>query len=207
MVSQTEFTLRPRTRGFHLITDEVVRNLPPLPQTGLLYLFIKHTSAALSINENADPDVRTDMESIFNHLIKEREPYYEHTLEGWDDMPAHAKATIIGVSLTIPITEGRLNMGIWQGIYLCEFRNHGGGRKIVATCFYSRKGNENPFTGEKQVSVNEFINYERQSINEKAQITQGAFDSFVCGCTHTMDPRANRSFNSQDNAWSSDQEH
>ena len=107
MVSQTEFTLRPRTRGFHLITDEVVRNLPPLPQTGLLYLFIKHTSAALSINENADPDVRTDMESIFNHLIKEREPYYEHTLEGWDDMPAHAKATIIGVSLTIPIrTEG-----------------------------------------------------------------------------------------------------
>ena len=92
MVSQTEFTLRPRTRGFHLIT-----------------------------------------ESIFNHLIKEREPYYEHTLEGWDDMPAHAKATIIGVSLTIPITEGRLNMGIWQGIYLCEFRNHGGGRKIVAT--------------------------------------------------------------------------
>ena len=115
MVSQTEFTLRPRTRGFHLITDEVVRNLPPLPQTGLLYLFIKHTSAALSINENADPDVRTDMESVFNHL------------------PAHAKATIIGVSLTIPITEGRLNMGIWQGIYLCEFRNHGGGRKIVLT--------------------------------------------------------------------------
>ena len=133
MVSQTEFTLRPRTRGFHLITDEVVRNLPPLPQTGLLYLFIKHTRAALSINENADPDVRTDMESVFNHLIKEREPYSEHTLEGWDDMPAHAKATIIGVSLTIPITEGRLNMGIWQGIYLCEFRNHGGGRKIVAT--------------------------------------------------------------------------
>ena len=107
MVSQTEFTLRPRTRGFHLITDEVVRNLPPLPQIGLLYLFIKHTSAALSINENADPDVRTDMESIFNHLIKEREPYYEHTLEGWDDMPAHAKSTIIGASLTIPITDGR----------------------------------------------------------------------------------------------------
>lgn len=133
MVSQTEFTLRPRTRGFHLITDEVVRNLPPLPQIGLLYLFIKHTSAALSINENADPDVRTDMESIFNHLIKEREPYYEHALEGWDDMPAHAKSTIIGASLTIPITDGRLNMGIWQGIYLCEFRNHGGGRKIVAT--------------------------------------------------------------------------
>ena len=100
---------------------------------GIVVVFSPHTTAGFTINENADPDVRTDMESIFNHLIKEREPYYEHTLEGWDDMPAHAKATIIGVSLTIPITEGRLNMGIWQGIYLCEFRNHGGGRKIVAT--------------------------------------------------------------------------
>lgn len=133
MVSQTEFTLRPRARGFHLITEEVEANLPPLPKAGLLNLFIKHTSAALSINENADPDVRIDMESIFNHLVKEREPYYEHTLEGADDMPAHAKATIVGASLTIPITNGRLNMGIWQGIYLCEFRNYGGGRKIVAT--------------------------------------------------------------------------
>ncbi|WP_455672803.1 secondary thiamine-phosphate synthase enzyme YjbQ [Phocaeicola sp.] len=133
MVSQTEFTLRARSRGFHLITDEVVSQLPPLPKAGLLNLFIKHTSAALSINENADPDVRTDMESIFNRLVKEREPYYEHTLEGCDDMPAHAKSSIIGVSLTIPITNGRLNMGIWQGIYLCEFRNRGGGRKIVAT--------------------------------------------------------------------------
>lgn len=133
MVSQTEFTLHPRTRGFHLITEEVVNHLPPLPREGLLHLFIKHTSAALSINENADPDVRTDMESIFNRLVKEREPYYRHVLEGWDDMPAHGKTTLIGVSLTIPITDGRLNMGIWQGIYLCEFRNHGGGRKIVAT--------------------------------------------------------------------------
>lgn len=133
MVSQTEFTLRPCARGFHLITEEVEANLPPLPKAGLLNLFIKHTSAALSINENADPDVRIDMESIFNHLVKEREPYYEHTLEGADDMPAHAKATIVGASLTIPITNGRLNMGIWQGIYLCEFRNYGGGRKIVAT--------------------------------------------------------------------------
>lgn len=133
MVSQTEFTLHPRTRGFHLITEEVVSHLPPLPREGLLHLFIKHTSAALSINENADPDVRTDMESIFNRLVKEREPYYRHVLEGWDDMPAHGKTTLIGVSLTIPITDGRLNMGIWQGIYLCEFRNHGGGRKIVAT--------------------------------------------------------------------------
>lgn len=133
MVSQTEFTLRPLARGFNLITKEVEANLPPLPKAGLLHLFIKHTSAALSINENADPDVRIDMESIFNHLVKEREPYYEHTLEGADDMPAHAKATIVGASLTIPITDGRLNMGIWQGIYLCEFRNYGGGRKIVAT--------------------------------------------------------------------------
>lgn len=133
MVSQTEFTLHPRTRGFHLITEEVVNHLPPLPREGLLHLFIKHTSAALSINENADPDVRTDMESIFNRLVKEREPYYRHVLEGWDDMPAHGKTTLIGVSLTIPIMDGRLNMGIWQGIYLCEFRNHGGGRKIVAT--------------------------------------------------------------------------
>ena len=133
-------------------------------------MFIKHTSAALSINENADPDVRTDMESIFNHLIKEREPYYEHTLEGWDDMPAHAKATIIGVSLTIPITEGRLNMGIWQGIYLCEFRNHGGGRKIVATVmttkshhylatwFYSDEEIEKVLAYNKIVEVNEDTN-------------------------------------------------
>ncbi|MDE5676470.1 secondary thiamine-phosphate synthase enzyme YjbQ [Phocaeicola sp.] len=133
MVSQIEFILCPRVRGFHLITDEVIRNLPSLPKMGMLNLFIKHTSAALSINENADPDVRSDMESIFNRLVKEREPYYEHTLEGWDDMPAHAKTTLVGASLTIPITDGKLNMGIWQGIYLCEFRNQGGGRKIVAT--------------------------------------------------------------------------
>ncbi len=123
----------PRARGFHLITDEIIRNLPRLPQAGLLHLFIKHTSAGLSINENADPDVLTDMESIFNHLVKEREPYYMHTCEGDDDMPAHAKSTLTGNSLSIPITDGRLNMGIWQGIYLCEFRNRGGGRRIVAT--------------------------------------------------------------------------
>lgn len=103
--------------------------MPQLPPTGLLHLFIKHTSAALTINENADPDVQTDMEAIFNNLVKEREPYYEHTCEGDDDMPAHAKSTIVGAELTIPITNGRMNMGIWQGIYLCEFRNRGGGRK------------------------------------------------------------------------------
>ena len=133
MVSQTEFSLKAKQRGFHLITQEIIRNLPELPKTGLLHLFIKHSSAALSINENADPDVRIDMEAIFNHLIKEREPYYEHTLEGTDDMPAHAKSVIVGPSITIPITNGCLNLGTWQGIYLCEFRNYGGERKIVAT--------------------------------------------------------------------------
>lgn len=133
MIQQVEITLRPHARGFHLVTEEIVRQLPPLPQTGLLNLFIQHTSAALSINENCDPDVRDDMEQIFNRLIREREPWYTHTLEGWDDMPAHAKSTMIGVSLSVPVTRGQLNLGTWQGIYLCEFRNHGGPRHIVAT--------------------------------------------------------------------------
>ena len=112
---------------------KLISHLPELPESGLLVVFIKHTSAGITINENADPDVQTDMEAIFNHLVKEREPYYMHTCEGDDDMPAHAKSTLTGNSLSIPITDGRLNMGIWQGIYLCEFRNRGGGRKIVAT--------------------------------------------------------------------------
>jgi secondary thiamine-phosphate synthase enzyme len=133
MVQQIEFSLRPQKRGFHLITEEIRSKLPKLPKAGLLNLFIKHTSAALTINENADPDVRTDMDSIFNRLIKERETYYTHTLEGYDDMPAHAKSVITGLSLTIPITDGKLNLGTWQGIYLCEFRNNGGIRHIVAT--------------------------------------------------------------------------
>ena len=133
MWKQVEFDLQSRRRGFHLITGEILRNLPPLPEVGLLHLFIKHTSAGLSINENADPDVRMDMESIFNPLVKEREPYYQHTLEGNDDMPAHAKSSIIGTSVTIPITNGKLNLGTWQGIYLCEFRNYGGNRRMVAT--------------------------------------------------------------------------
>lgn len=133
MWKQVEFDLQSRRRGFHLITGEILRNLPPLPEVGLLHLFIKHTSAGLSINENADPDVRMDMESIFNRLVKEREPYYQHTLEGNDDMPAHAKSSIIGTSVTIPITNGKLNLGTWQGIYLCEFRNYGGNRRMVAT--------------------------------------------------------------------------
>lgn len=133
MIQQVEITLRPHARGFHLVTEEIVRQLPPLPQTGLLNLFIQHTSAALSINENCDPDVRDDMEQIFNRLIRERESWYTHTLEGWDDMPAHAKSTMIGVSLSVPVTRGQLNLGTWPGIYLCEFRNHGGPRRIVAT--------------------------------------------------------------------------
>ena len=117
----------------HLVTGEVLRHLPPLPKVGVLHLFVKHTSAALSINENADPDVRADLESIFNRMVKEREPYYLHTLEGDDDMPAHAKAVIVGESITVPITDGRLNLGTWQGIYLCEFRDYGGPRRVVAT--------------------------------------------------------------------------
>lgn len=133
MWKQIEFELQSRKRGFHLVTGEIIRNLPALPKVGLLHVFIKHTSAALSINENADPDVLVDMESIFNRLIKEREFYYRHTFEGDDDMPAHAKSTLVGNFLTIPITNGKLNMGTWQGIYLCEFRDYGGNRKIVAT--------------------------------------------------------------------------
>ena len=135
MIQQTEFSLSARSRGFHLVSSEIMSKLPDLPQTGLLNLFLKHSSAALTLNENADPDVRVDMESIFNRLVREREPYYTHTLEGDDDMPAHAKSSLAGVSLTIPITRGRLNMGTWQGIYLCEFRRHGGSRKVVATIY------------------------------------------------------------------------
>lgn len=133
MIEQVEFSLRPRPRGFHLITKEVLEHLPPLPRTGLLNLFLKHTSCALSINENADPDVRGDMNRIFDRLVRENEPYYNHVLEGADDMPAHAKSTLCGVSLSIPVSNGQLNMGTWQGIYLCEFRDYGGPRRIVAT--------------------------------------------------------------------------
>ena len=133
MLEQIEIELSPRKRGFHLITGELTTLLPTLPKKGLLNLFVKHTSCALSINENADPDVRTDLESIFNRMVPENAPFYDHTLEGSDDMPAHAKSVIVGTSLSIPITNGRLNLGTWQGIYLCEFRNYGGARKIIAT--------------------------------------------------------------------------
>ncbi len=133
MIQQVSFALRPYPRGFHLITAEVERHLPALPDAGLLHLFIQHTSAALAINENADPSVRTDFENIFNRLVPENLPFLTHTLEGPDDMPAHVKAVLAGSSVTIPITAGRLNLGTWQGIYLCEFRNRGGSRKLVAT--------------------------------------------------------------------------
>ena len=136
MIRQTTFHIAAKRRGCHLVILEILEHLPqPLPKAGLLNLFVQHTSCALTINENYDPDVRTDMESILNHLVKEREPYYEHTLEGSDDMPAHAKSSLFGVSITIPITDGQLNLGTWQGIYLCEFRNHGGARSIVATIY------------------------------------------------------------------------
>ncbi len=133
MIQQVEIILRERTRGFHIVTREITEQLPPLPRTGLLNLFVKHTSCALSINENADPDVRTDMNQIYNRLVRENEPYYNHVLEGADDMPAHAKCSLTGVSLNIPITNGKPNLGTWQGIYLCEFRDHGGRRRITAT--------------------------------------------------------------------------
>lgn len=133
MIEQTEFALAPRRRGIHLVTGDILRQLPVLPRKGLLNLLVKHTSAALALNENADPDVRHDLNEIFNRFVPENAPYYLHTLEGDDDMPAHAKSVMVGTSLTIPITDGRLNLGTWQGIYLCEFRDYGGSRKIVAT--------------------------------------------------------------------------
>lgn len=136
MIQQVEFALAAKHRGCHLVTREIIDRLPkPLPKAGLLNLFVKHTSCALSINENADPDVRSDMEKIMNHIVRENEPYYDHLLEGADDMPAHAKSSLFGVSLSIPITAGRLNLGTWQGIYLCEFRDYGGARRIVATIY------------------------------------------------------------------------
>ncbi len=157
MIQQLEITLQPKSRGFHLVTGEIMRLLPKLPKTGIINIFCKHTSCGLSINENADPDVRLDMETIFNRLVPEmtneqeesdacinsserggirrsqNRLEYEHTLEGADDMPAHAKSTLSGVSLTIPITNGHLNMGTWQGIYFCEYRNYGGARELVVT--------------------------------------------------------------------------
>ena len=134
-VFQKEISLPAYTRGFHLITHEVERALPELRdiKAGVLQVFIKHTSASLTINENADSTVRVDFESHFNKMIPENAPYYKHTLEGSDDMPAHIKSSLLGSSVSIPISNGVLNLGTWQGIYLCEHRNYGGHRKIVIT--------------------------------------------------------------------------
>lgn len=132
---QKEISLKARSRGFHLVTNEILAQLPELRsiEIGILHLFIQHTSASLTINENADPDVRHDLEQHFNHFVPERAPYYEHTLEGADDMPAHIKSVLLGNSLSIPIYQGRLRMGTWQGIYLCEHRNYGGARTLIVT--------------------------------------------------------------------------
>ena len=132
---QKELTLSPRSRGFHLITREIVAAVPEIGRysVGLAHLFIRHTSAALALNENADPTVRADMEAYFSRLAPENAPYYRHTSEGPDDMPAHLKAVLLGSSLTIPISGGRLALGTWQGIYLCEHRDDGGRRRVVVT--------------------------------------------------------------------------
>lgn len=134
MVLQKEIVIKAKPRGFHLITDEIKKNIDFKNITGIAHIFIKHTSASLSLNENADPTVRTDMENFFNRLLPEDEVHlYQHTAEGPDDMTSHIKNTIIGSSITIPVTNGKLNFGTWQGIYLCEHRNYGGSRKIVIT--------------------------------------------------------------------------
>ena len=133
VIHQFEISLPPHPRGFHLITHEIVNRISELPDSGIMHVFIKHTSAGLTINENADPSVRVDFEQIFNRLVREDESYYTHIFEGSDDMPAHVKSTLTGSSVSIPITNGRLNLGTWQGVYLCEFRNRGGSRKLVVT--------------------------------------------------------------------------
>lgn len=133
MTNQHLFFLPPFSRGFHVITSQVLEQLGQLPDSGILHLFIQHTSAALAINEAADPDVLVDLESIFNQLVPEGMPFLTHTLEGPDDMPAHVKSVMAGSSISIPIVDGRLALGTWQGIYLCEFRNRGGSRRLVAS--------------------------------------------------------------------------
>lgn len=136
MTIQKEITLPPFRKGFHLITNEIIKQLPELPEFGLVHIFIKHTSAGLTINENADSSVRKDMEYIFNKLIPENDPEYTHVFEGSDDMPAHVKAAVSGQSISIPIRNYKFNLGIWQGIYLCEFRNNAGNRKLCITIIH-----------------------------------------------------------------------
>ena len=135
MIQQIEIALPRFSRGYHLITSLVEENLTQLPEQGLLHILVKHTSAGITLNENADPTVRTDFESFINKMIPEKDSVYVHTYEGDDDMPGHLKASIIGSELTIPITNHRLNLGTWQGIYFCEFRNYGGARKLVQTVY------------------------------------------------------------------------
>ncbi len=135
MIKHYQITLQAKSRGYHIVTREIVEALPELPLNGLLNVFIHHTSAAITINEAADPDVLTDFESIFNHVVPENLPFLKHTIEGPDDMPAHIKAAMIGNSIQIPIIEGSLALGTWQGIYLCEFRNRGGQRRLTATIY------------------------------------------------------------------------
>jgi secondary thiamine-phosphate synthase enzyme len=132
---QRQITLRPRPRGFHLVTDEVESAIPELRsvRVGLAHLFIRHTSASLTLNENASPDVRRDFEAWFHDAVPEDAPFWTHTIEGPDDMPAHIKASLLGPSLTVPVSEGRLALGTWQGVYLCEHREHGGARSVVVT--------------------------------------------------------------------------
>ncbi|HEX4484601.1 MAG TPA: secondary thiamine-phosphate synthase enzyme YjbQ [Solirubrobacteraceae bacterium] len=135
MWAQRQIRLDARPRGFHLITREVLAALPEIAElrVGLLHLFIRHTSASLTLNENASPDVRRDFESYFNTVVAEDAPYWTHTLEGADDMPAHVKASLLGSSLSLPVASGRLTLGTWQGVYLGEHRDHGGSRSLVAT--------------------------------------------------------------------------
>ena len=134
-ILQKEITLRARPRGFHLVTDEILDQLPELKNidSGLAHIHILHTSASLTLNENADPTVRADFESWFNHNVQENAPYYQHTLEGTDDMPAHLKASLLGSGVLVPVTDGRFRLGTWQGVYLGEHRDHGGARRIVVT--------------------------------------------------------------------------
>jgi secondary thiamine-phosphate synthase enzyme len=135
MIIQKEFSVEPRKRGFHLITSEVMKHIPELKKlkSGIANIFIKHTSASLTVNENTDPTVRSDMETHFNEMVPEDADYYEHTAEGPDDMTSHIKTSILGSSVNIPVKNGEFHLGTWQGIYLCEHRNHGGSRKIVVT--------------------------------------------------------------------------
>ena len=135
MIKQYFLKLPAFPRGFHLITNLILEHIPELPEAGLMNIFVKHTSAGITLNENADPSVRVDFESSFNKLIKENESHYTHVFEGSDDMPAHIKSTIAGSSVTIPISNFQLNLGAWQGVYFCEFRNHGGSRRLLISVY------------------------------------------------------------------------